>query len=392
MVENTDRATSSWGGHINVMVTKQLHKQLVGHGRKLSALYALASFQASSVIITGAGKIGAENGEPAVGYQLSQRADWLECMTGIQTTINRPMVNSRDESLVGTYPASRLHIIFYDSNLCHVATFLKVGMLQIVLAMLEDDEFPRTLIYNDPLTATKIISRDPFAKEIEPELFIGGSMSAVDHQSEILDEAMKYCRQYDGDFNTIVPEYQKILKLWDDMLLLLDNEDLPALVGKLDWVTRKQIIDDYIEDEPETTFDYTSDKIQVLDLMYANLDPSIGLFWNCLDHGLITEMVSHDDIEDFVHNPPTETRAWTRGQMVQLSQEPNPEVTVKSVDWDRMSVEVDVKGSLTRRFILDLSNPLSFTQEITDPAFLKYEQKGKPKKLLKALKEIGENS
>ena len=85
------------------------------------------------------GKIGSENGAAAVDFQISQRADFFEEEVGLETTLKRPIVNTRDEPHADPQLYRRLHVIVGDANLCEVATFLKVGTTAIVLAMIEDD-------------------------------------------------------------------------------------------------------------------------------------------------------------------------------------------------------------------------------------------------------------
>ena len=89
-------------------------------------------------VFTGAGKIGSENGADAVDFQISQRADFFEEEVGLETTLKRPIVNTRDEPHADPQKYRRLHVIVGDANLCEVATFLKVGATAIVLAMIED--------------------------------------------------------------------------------------------------------------------------------------------------------------------------------------------------------------------------------------------------------------
>ena len=87
----------------------------------------------------------------------------------MQTTFNRPIVNSRDEALCGGRevpegPAgtmARLHVIFYDSTLCDGANFLKVGALQILLAMIEAEKMNPHLLLDDPVSAVRAWSRTP---------------------------------------------------------------------------------------------------------------------------------------------------------------------------------------------------------------------------------------
>ena len=89
-------------------------------------------------VFTGAGKVGSENGADAVDFQISQRADFFEEEVGLETTLKRPIVNTRDEPHADPQKYRRLHVIVGDANLCEVATFLKVGTTAIVLAMIED--------------------------------------------------------------------------------------------------------------------------------------------------------------------------------------------------------------------------------------------------------------
>ena len=91
-------------------------------------------------MFTGAGKVGAENGAGRGRTSSSaSRADFFEEEVGLETTLKRPIVNTRDEPHADPQQYRRLHVIAGDANLCEVATFLKVGTTAIVLAMIEDD-------------------------------------------------------------------------------------------------------------------------------------------------------------------------------------------------------------------------------------------------------------
>src|SRR5438874_231580 len=80
-------------------------------------------------IYTGAGKVGTEaasTGGIDVTFQLTQRADFFEEEVGLETTLKRPIVNTRDEPHADAQKYRRLHVIVGDANLAEVATFLKV--------------------------------------------------------------------------------------------------------------------------------------------------------------------------------------------------------------------------------------------------------------------------
>jgi hypothetical protein len=131
LVNNSDGHGHSYGSHLNFLVTRQLWENIVRH--KPQYLGWLASFQVSSIVYTGQGKVGSENGAPPVAFQLSQRGDYFERLAGPQTTFDRPIVNSREEHHCGTLRRSgdpdapaRLHVIFFDNTLAHLSSLLKV--------------------------------------------------------------------------------------------------------------------------------------------------------------------------------------------------------------------------------------------------------------------------
>jgi len=79
-------------------------------------------------------------GPDRVPFQLTQRAEFFEEEVGLETTLKRPLVNTRDEPHSDSQKYRRLHVIVGDANLSEISTFLKVGVTALVLAMIEDDE------------------------------------------------------------------------------------------------------------------------------------------------------------------------------------------------------------------------------------------------------------
>ena len=71
-----------------------------------------------------------------------QRADFFETEVGLETTLKRPIINTRDEPHADPEKYRRLHVIVGDANMCEVAQFLKVGTTAIVLKMIEDGFLP----------------------------------------------------------------------------------------------------------------------------------------------------------------------------------------------------------------------------------------------------------
>ena len=172
---NSDRLGNSWGAHTNVMVSRELWEQVCTN--MFPALFVLVAFQVSSIIFTGQGKCGAENGKPWVPYQISQRGDFFECVAGLQTTYRRPIANTRDESHA-TPDLARMHIIFYDTTLTHVSNYLKAGVMQLVLAMMEAGWCGTETMLENPLVALTAWGHDPDLRATAP-LYDGRSDPAA---------------------------------------------------------------------------------------------------------------------------------------------------------------------------------------------------------------------
>jgi proteasome accessory factor A len=313
-------------------------------------------------VFTGQGKVGSENNRPPVNYQISQRADFFEVVQGSQTTFNRPIVNSRDESLCGSWrllqeqPAlagfARLHVIFYDQTLCQVASFLKVGVLQIILAMIEAGCARPDLILEDAVETVTCWSHDPTLKA-QAALASGRMLTAVELQLEFYESARKFVAA--GGCDGIVPEAETILELWGDTLAKLAALDFASLARRLDWVLKLQILEGVLAQRPELS--WSSPQLKHLDFMYGSLED--GLYRAYEQQGAVDQMVSDERIEMFTAAPPDDTRAWTRSQLLQLAR---PE-QVERMDWDSITFSFPREGSWwPQETTVHLANPLKFTK------------------------------
>jgi proteasome accessory factor A len=364
LVNNSDGHGHSYGSHLNFLVTRQTWDNIIR--RKPHYLGWLASFQASSIVYTGQGKVGSENGAPDVPFQISQRADYFETLLGTQTTFNRPIVNSREEHLCGGWrpsasPASpaRLHVIFFDNTLAHLSCLLKVGVMQLALAMMEGERVNPALVLDDPLAALGAYSRDP-ALRSRARLAAGGALTAVELQFRLLEEARRFAAE--GGFEGFVPRAPEILDLWEDTLQRLRAADWMGLAPKLDWVMKLMILQRTMRQRPSLTWD--SPEIRHLDQVYASLDPD-GLYWAYERAGFAERLLDEDRIQHFCSEPPSDSRAWTRAMLLRTA---HPE-WVESVDWDSISFRVRDGGYWPSRRNIGLENPLGMTAAEVAPLF-----------------------
>ncbi|MCL4180053.1 MAG: proteasome accessory factor PafA2 family protein [Verrucomicrobia bacterium] len=356
LVNNTDGHGQSYGSHLDFLITRRAWDNLFV--RCLHHLLFLASFQASSLVYTGQGKVGVDNDLPWVPYQVSQRADFFEVLMSIETTRRRPLVNCRDEPLCGSIrtpvagaiPAldlARLHSIFFDNTLCQVSSLLKVGVMQLVLAMIESERVNPALILERPLEATWRWSHDPSLKA-RVRLIDGRETTAVELQLRFLDEAMTCFEQ--GGFDGVVPRAGDILQLWAETLARLKAKDYPALARQVDWVLKAALLQRLRDRQSGLT--WRAPELKRLDLMYGAMPE--GLYWTYDRQGLVTRLVDDAHIERFTREPPEDTRAWTRAMLLRCAA---PE-QIDSVDWDELWFSFQGSNGWPLRARVSLANPL----------------------------------
>jgi len=349
LVNSSDGQGHSYGSHLSIQLTRAAWDNIFL--RKAHHMLFLASYLASSVIFTGAGKVGSENGRPPVKFQLSQRADFFEVLSGIETTFRRPLVNSRDESLGRSESTARLHVIFFDNTLCHRSSLLKVGVTQIVLAMIEQEYVSCDLLLDDPVAAVGAWSRDP-SLETKARLASGGSYTALELQWSLFEKASRFVAS--GRATGVVPRARDILALWEDTLEKLET-DVAALAPHLDWVLKKTIIERAIE---RNGFEWSSPKVKLLDLFYSSLDSEEGLYWIHERAGSLERLVTDARIERFVHTPPADTRAWTRAQLLRKWGR-----LVDDIDWDRIRFRIPGEGYWCQYRSFDMPDAQGLTRK-----------------------------
>ena len=89
---NSDGKGNSYGCHENYLVSRETPFPKIVHG--------ITPHFVSRQVVVGAGKVGVELPgvrQADVPFQLSQRADFFEEEVGLETTLRRPVVNTRDE-------------------------------------------------------------------------------------------------------------------------------------------------------------------------------------------------------------------------------------------------------------------------------------------------------
>jgi Pup amidohydrolase len=341
---NSDGKGNSYGCHENYMMDRAVPFAKVIDG--------VVPHFVSRTIFTGSGKVGVET--PAldadtVHFQISQRAEFFEEVVGLETTLKRPIVNTRDEPHADPTRFRRLHVIVGDANLSEIATLLKVGTTAIVLAMIEDDAGPtRNLSLSDPVRALHQVSADLTLRRALA-LTDGTSATALEMQWELFGAARKYAESQGltalGDDGTVGA---LILEHWEAVLEGLES-DPTTLSDTLDWVAKQQLLLAYQE---RHGCGWKDPRVAALALQYHDLRPDRSVYQRL---GM-RRLIDPAEIDLAVTEPPPGTRAWFRGKC--LARWPDAVVTA---NWD--SLVFDIGTDPLRR--VPMMDPLKGTAEHT---------------------------
>ena len=153
---NVDGKGASYGSHENYLMSRATTFPAIVTG--------LTPFFVSRQVVCGAGRVGIGPAGDEPGYQLAQRSDYIEVEVGLETTLKRGIINTRDEPHADADKYRRLHVIIGDANMAETSTMLKVGTTALVLDMIEAGVRFDDLRLTEPVRAVHLISRDPELK------------------------------------------------------------------------------------------------------------------------------------------------------------------------------------------------------------------------------------
>ena len=315
---NSDGKGNSYGTHENYLMDRATPFGDI--------VRDLTPFFVTRIVFTGAGKVGAEapwDERDRAIYQLTQRADFFETEVGLETTLKRPIINTRDEPHADPERYRRLHVIVGDANLCEVSTFLKVGATAIVLKMIEDRFLPDLTIAN-PVQALHEISRDITCTH-EVALDDGRRVSAVQLQWEYLEHAKKYVEREDDTL-----ENRDVLDRWESVLSALEIDPL-SLHRELDWVAKHRVLQAYRDRD---ALEWNDPKLRAIDLQYHDVRRDKGLYYRLEAGGKVDRLTTDDEVETAVMDPPVDTRAYFRGRCI----EKYPDA-IAAASWDSLIVD-----------------------------------------------------
>nr|WP_123304875.1 depupylase/deamidase Dop [Bogoriella caseilytica] len=299
---NVDGKGASYGTHENYLVERS-----VSFGDLITYL---TPFFVTRPIICGAGRVGLGQQSETPGFQISQRADYVENDVGLETTFNRPIINTRDEPHADPERWRRLHVIGGDANLFEVSTYLKLGTTALMLWLLESGEVPLeldALTLADPVAEAALVSHDVSLTHALT-LSNGRQMTALEIQRTYL-HAISEAMDRAGTPDQATAE---VLARWRSVLGKLETDPASA-AAEVEWVAKHQVLQSMRRREG---LPWDHPKLAALDLQWHDLRPERSITARLQAAGRMETLISAEDVAVAVAHPPETTRAYFRGEVV----------------------------------------------------------------------------
>lgn len=325
---NSDGKGQSYGCHENYLLSRSLP-----FGRIVSA--ATIHF-VTRQIFTGAGKVGIEAPGMRLDagvYQLTQRADFFEEEVGLETTLKRPIVNTRDEPHADSQKYRRLHVIVGDANMSEYATYLKVGSTALWFAALEAGDVRDEPRLMRPVAAMGEVSRD-LTLSRPLRLADGTTMTALEGQWSLLETCSKFVDREGGETVGGDEVAAEIIAMWRETLEGLESDPM-SLSDRLDWVAKLRLLDGYRE---RHGLEWSDPRLRAMDLQYHDLRPGMSLARRL---GL-RRIIAEEAVTSAIEEPPDDTRAFFRGRCLQRFP-----ADIVAANWD--SMVFDTGGAALQR-------------------------------------------
>ena len=249
---NVDSAGHAFGCHENYLVRRFVPLETIEH--------QLLPFLITRQLYTGAGRMTPD------GFQITQRADFLDEAVSSATTRSRPMVNTRDE------PHAEL-----------------------------------TLESGESVSALGLQRRYYAAVKAFIETHVDALASSLPATT----------------IDTIMGEWSRVLDA-------LECGAYDALADRVDWAAKKRLFDALKRRRPDVTFA----QLEQLELDYHDIANG-RLYGSLTSRNQLRELLTADDVEYAVHNPPADTRAALRGQFVRAALAAGAQF---SADWTHLTV------------------------------------------------------
>lgn len=310
---NVDGKGAAYGSHENYLVRRDVPFEALAE--------VLTPFLVTRPVLVGSGRVGIGQRSERPGFQISQRADYVESEIGLQTTFNRPIINTRDEPHADNARWRRLHVINGDANRFDVPIYLKIATTDLLLWFLEQaytegsDRFTEALtrlrrltIIGDPVEEHWALSHDPtLSHELRTQ---SGSMTALAIQRAFLDAISPAVTRVEN------AQAHRALALWRQVLDALEqwrHDGAGPAAQMVEWVAKYELCEG-LRRRSGTGWD--DPRLAALDIQWADLRPGRSVVDRLDAAGRIHRLASEAEIQRAADTPPEGTRAAIRGTAI----------------------------------------------------------------------------
>ncbi|HET6711486.1 MULTISPECIES: depupylase/deamidase Dop [unclassified Amycolatopsis] len=321
---NVDGKGASYGTHENYLMARSTPFTAVIAG--------LTPFFVSRQVVTGSGRVGIGQQSEEAGFQLSQRADYIEVEVGLETTLKRGIINTRDEPHADADKYRRLHVIIGDANMSEYSTYLKVGTTALVLDLIESGIRFDDLKLDEPVKAVHQISHDPTLKT-QVALANGKKYTGLDLQFAYHEIASQNLERTGADQAS-----KEVLRVWGEVLDALAR-DPQECADRLDWPAKLRLLEGYRQRD---NLAWGAPRLRLVDLQYSDVRLAKGLYNRLVTRGSMKRLVSEEEVQAAVTTPPSDTRAYFRGRALEKYA-----TSIAAASWDSVIFDVG-KESLVR--------------------------------------------
>jgi proteasome accessory factor A len=201
--------------------------------------------------------------------------------------------------------------------------------------MIEDKFIDKSFKLQNPVSAMRTVSRDIHCSELL-QMENGKEYTAVEIQQEFLEFAKRYTATQPRN-----PITDDILEKWEYVLKGLEQNPR-QLNRELDWVMKEYLIMNYLE---KHHCGWDDPRISMLDLQYHDIRPHKGLYYLLQRQNRVERLLSEHEITHAITNPPTDTRAYFRGQCLKKYRS-----KIFGVSWGAISF--DIGESAIKRILM----------------------------------------
>lgn len=305
---NVDGKGASYGSHENYLYSRDVDFEKLAQ--------ALIPFFVARQVFIGAGRVGLGQMGEEPGFQISQRADYIEQEISLETTLNRGIINTRDEPHADSDLFGRLHVIVGDANMSHTSNLLKFGLTALVLKAIEAGVDFSSFALKDAVAEVRNVSRD----------------LDLSHKLSLKDGRMLTAREIiAGYIDLVSPSTEaehRVLQCYRDVDSLLDEGPLAA-AEVLDWCAKYRLISQFAA----RGVDIADAKMKLIDLQYSDIDPAKSLYHALVRKQQMRTLFSEEEIAAAAVTPPRDTRAFLRGEAIKRF-----DAHVLAASWESLSV------------------------------------------------------